>query len=160
MIKRCNQLIGRLRLTKTKSLTLASLLVGALVTLLSAPLQAAGPSPLDPSGPPADTFVILLSGPYEPVVYCPNFGLLVNLFDGSYSTTKIFRVSGLPQNDSAHAPGETESPIGNFYVQFSGSPQHAGYDLPGGALTMVFTAINLTLSPTGRVGRTWWEPPT
>jgi len=43
MIKLFNQSIRRLRLTKTKSLIFASLLVGALVTLLSVPLQAAGP---------------------------------------------------------------------------------------------------------------------
>ena len=47
LIKLFNQSIGRLRLTKTKSLILASLLVGAMVTLLSAPLQAAGPSTPD-----------------------------------------------------------------------------------------------------------------
>jgi len=40
MIKLFNQSIERLRLTKTKSLILASLLVGALITLLS-PVQAA-----------------------------------------------------------------------------------------------------------------------
>ncbi len=55
MIKLFNQSIGRLRLTKAKSLILAPLLVGALVTLLSAPVQAAGPSPLDRGGLPADT---------------------------------------------------------------------------------------------------------
>jgi hypothetical protein len=165
MIKLFNQAIGRLRLTTTKSLILASLLVGALVTLLSAPLQAAGPSPLDPGGRPADTFVILLSGPYKPVadkpvVDCPNVGLFqVNLCDGSYSTTKIYPVSGLPEEDSGQAnrgnrPGdrdrETETAIGNFYVQFAGN--NAAYDLPGGALTMVFTANNLTSVPDGQGG--------
>jgi hypothetical protein len=145
---------------------LASLLVGALVTLLSAPLQAAGPSPLDdPGGRPADTFVILLSGAYKPVadkpvMDCPNFGLLqVNLCDGSYSTTKIYPVSGLPEEHSGRADrgnrtgdrdGETETSIGNFYVQFDG--MNAAYDLPGGALTMVFTAINLTPVPDGQGG--------
>ena len=53
MIKLFNQSIGRLRLTTTKSLILASLLVGALVTLLSAPVLAAGPSPQDRGGRPA-----------------------------------------------------------------------------------------------------------
>src|SRR6202521_3708759 len=154
-----NQSIGRLRLTNTKSLILASLLVGALVTLLSVPSQAAGPSPLDPGGRPADTFVILLSGPYKPVPFkpvvdCPNLGLFqVNLCDGSYRTTKIYPVSGLPEEDSGQAnrgnrPGETETAIGNFY--FGGI--HAAYDLPGGALTMVFTANNLTPVPDGQGG--------
>jgi hypothetical protein len=165
MIKLFNQSIRRLRLTKTKNLILASLLVGALITLLSAPLQAAGPSPLDPGGQPADTFSILLSGKYKPVpvkpvVDCPNLGLFqVNLCDGSYSTTKIYRVSGLPEEHSGRAnrgnrPGdgdhETEASIGNFYVQFDG--MNAAYDLPKGALTMVFTAVNLTPVPDGQGG--------
>ena len=97
MIKLFNQSIRRLRLTKTKSLIFASLLVGALVTLLSVPLQAAGPSPLDSGGQPADTFSILLSGKYKtvpakPMVDCPNIGLYV--CDGTLSTTKIYLISG------------------------------------------------------------------
>ena len=151
MIKVFNHSIGRLRLTKTKSLILASFLVGALVTLLSAPLQAAGPSPLDSSGQPADTFSILLSGKYKPVpqkavVDCNNLGLLqVNLCDGSYSRTKIYTISGLPVEDS-----EDGTPIGNFYVQFNGN--NAAYDLPGGSLLMVFTADNLVPVPDGQGG--------
>jgi len=151
MIKRFHQSIGLLRLTKTKSLILASLLVGSLVTLLSAPLQAARPSPLDPGGQPANTFSILLSGKYkpvpnQPVVDCPNLGLLqVNLCDGSFSRTKIFAIFGLPLEDS-----ETEDAIGKFYVQFAGI--HAAYDLPGGSLTMVFTADNLVPFPDGQGG--------
>jgi hypothetical protein len=136
-----NQSIGRPRLTKTKSSILASLFVGVLVTLLSAPVQAAGQ--------PANTFVILLSGPYKPVVDCPNFGLLVNLCDGSFSTTKIFRVSGLP-GGKVDGDRETEKAIGKFYTQFAGNL--AAYDLPGGALTMVFTANNLVRVPDGQGG--------
>jgi hypothetical protein len=141
MIRLFNQSIGRLRLTKTKSLIPASLLVGALVTLLSAPLQAAGPSKL-----PADTFVILLSGPYEPVVRCPDLGLFqVNLCDGSYSTTKIYPVSGLPEENRG------QGKIGNFYVAIGkGSP--VAYDLPGGALTMVFTGNVVQRVPDGEGG--------
>jgi hypothetical protein len=161
MIKLFNQSIGRLRLPKTKSLILASLLVGALVTLLSAPLQAAGPSPLDPDGQPADTFSILLSGTYKPVpvkavIDCPNLGLFqVNICDGTYSTTKIYPISGLPEEDSRHAnrgdrDRETEDAIGKFYVQFAGN--NAAYDLPGGSLTMVFTADNLMPFPDGQGG--------
>jgi hypothetical protein len=158
MIKLFNQSIGRLRLTKSKRLILACLLVGALVTLLSAPLQAAGHPPLGP----ADTFSILLQGEYKPVVDGPDLGLFqVNLSDGSYSTTKIYRVSGLPEEGSGHAnrghrPGdrdcdhETKTAIGNFYVQFAGTL--AAYDLPGGAMTMVFTADNITPVPDGQGG--------
>jgi hypothetical protein len=142
----------------------ASLLVGALVTLASVPLQAARSSS-NPTGQPADTFVILLSGPYKPVpqepaVDCMKLGLLdVNLCDGSFSTTKIFPVSGLPQGASGQATtgegpssGEiqAENAIGNFYVQFAGI--HVAYDLPGGALTMVFTGNNLTPVPDGQGG--------
>lgn len=142
------------------TLILASLLVGVLVTLASAPLRAAGSS-----SQPADTFVILLSGPYKPVpeepaVDCMKLGLLdVNLCDGSFSTTKIFPVSGLPQGVSPQPnPGEgptsgerqADNAIGNFYVQFAGI--HVAYDLPGGALTMVFTGNNLTPVPDGQGG--------
>src|SRR5438132_9301166 len=96
MIKLFNQSIGRLRLTKAKSLILAPLLVGALVTLLSAPVQAAGPSPLDRGGLPADTFSILLEGPYKPVVHGPDLGLTtVDLTDGSYGRANLLPVSGL-----------------------------------------------------------------
>ena len=138
----------------------ASLLVGALVTLASGNLRAAGSS-----SQPADTFVILLSGPYKPVpqkpvVDCMELGLLdVNICDGSFSTTKIFPVSGLPQGASAQAntgegptSGErqADNAIGNFYVQFAGI--HVAYDLPGGAMTMVFTGNNLTPVPDGQGG--------
>jgi hypothetical protein len=137
--------------TLIRVLSRSVLLVGALVTVLSAPLQAAGPSPLNPGGQPADTFSILLSGKYKPVpvkagMDCPNLGLLqVNICDGSYSRTKIYPVSGLPLEDS-----EEGSPIGNFYVQFVGN--NAAYDLPGGALTMVFTGANTTDVPDGQGG--------
>src|SRR5437660_12078964 len=151
MIKLFNQSIGRLRLTKTKRLILAPLLVGALVTLLSAPVQAAGPSPLDRGGLPADTFSILLEGPYKPVVHGPDLGLTtVDLSDGSYSTTKIYRVSGLPEENSGHGNGETKKAIGNFYTQFAGSL--AAYDLPGGAIAMVFTGSNVQFVPDGQGG--------
>ena len=111
-------------------------------------------------GPPADTFVILLQGPYEPVVRCPDLGLSqVDLCDGSYSTTKIYAVSGLPEEDKQQAnPGNRPEDrdckagpaIGNFYVQFGGD--FAVYDLPGGALTMVFTVNNLVPVPDGQGG--------
>ena len=145
-----------------KSLILATLLVGALVAPLSSPLRAAGPSPKDSGERPTDTFVILLSGPYkpvpvEPVVDCRNLGLLqVNLCDGSYSTTKIFPVSGLPKEDSANrgkrsGDGDRDTErIGTFYVQFADI--HAAYDLPGGALTMVFTHNGLVPVPDGQGG--------
>ena len=152
-----NQSIGRLRLTKTRSLILASVFVGVLVTLVSAPVQAAEVSSRDLGGRPADTFSILLEGPYRPVVHAPNLGLFtVNLSDGSYSKTKIFRVSGLPEKDSGHGnrpgdrDGDRKKAIGTFYVQFAGSL--VSYDLPGGAISMVFTNIDLKPVPDGQGG--------
>ena len=69
--------IGRLRRTNTKSLILACLVVGVLVSLLSAPAQASQPSPLDRGRLPADTFSILLEGPYKqvPLGHGPDLGL-------------------------------------------------------------------------------------
>jgi hypothetical protein len=138
--------------------TRSLLLVGALVTLLSVPLQAAGPSPLVPSGQPAETFSILLSGkykpvPFKPMVDCPNLGLTqVNICDGTFSRTKIYPISGLPGEDSGQTNRDrvTEDEIGNFYVQFAGN--YAAYDLPGGALTMLFTGANTTDVPDGQGG--------
>src|SRR5437773_9883590 len=151
MIKLFNQSIGRLRLTTTASLLLRPLRVGPLVTTLSAPVQAAGPSPLDRGGLPADTFSILLEGPYKPVVHGPDLGLTtVELSDGSYSTTKIFSVSGLPEEVIRHGNGQTKKAIGNFYTQFAGSL--AAYDLPGGAIAMVFTGSNVQYVPVGSGG--------
>jgi hypothetical protein len=130
--------IGRLRLTKTKNLILGALFIGAMVTLLSAPLLAAGPAPQDKKL--ADTFSILLQGRYKPVVHGPDLGLVtVNLSDGSYSKTKIY-----------HIPGKAQKAIGTFYVQFDGSS--VAYDLPGGAIAMVFTAIDLKPVPDGQGG--------
>jgi hypothetical protein len=150
IIKLFDQSIERLRLTKSKSLILAFLLLAALVTSLSAPVQAAGPS-----RQPADTFSILLSGPYKEVAkgHGPDLGLTtVDLSDGSFSTTKIFRVSGLPEQDKGRGnrDGETKKPIGNFYVQFAGNL--AAYDLPGGAISMVFTSGNVQNVPDGQGG--------
>src|SRR5438874_13287530 len=117
--------IGRLSLSKTKSVIQTSLIVGTLVALLSFSGQALGQVPNDP-------FVILLKGIYQPVVHGPNLGLSqVNLSDGSYSTTNIYRVSGLP--------GGGGNPVGDFYARFDFSlPPLCAYQLPGGAMTMEF----------------------
>jgi hypothetical protein len=134
-----NQSIARLRPTKTKSLIITFLFVGAMVTLLSAPLQAAGPSPLNPGG---KTFSLLLEGTYKPVgPHQGNIGLTtVDLDDGSYSKTTIYRVTGHP----------ARNPIGTFFVQFAGSS--AAYLLPGGAIAMVFTGSNVQHIPDGQGG--------
>jgi hypothetical protein len=144
-------------LTKTRSLILTSLLVGMLVTLVSSSAQVVGASSRNLGGRPADTFSILLEGPYRPVVHAPNLGLFtVDLSDGSYSKTKIFRVSGLPVEDSGNGNGpgdrdrDRKKAIGTFYVQFAGSL--VAYDLPGGAISMVFTSIDLKPVPDGQGG--------
>lgn len=150
------QLIKFLPLAKIKNFILMSLLVA---TLIPVPLQSASPSPHS-GGRPADTFSILLSGPYKavpekPIVDCPQLGLLqANICDGTYSKTKIFSVSGLPDGDNGRNGDKRSNDdmdrIGTFYVQFAGN--HAAYDLPGGALTMLFTANNLVPAPDGQGG--------
>ena len=67
--------------------------------------------------------VVLLRGLYQPVVHGPDLGLsTVNLSDGSYFTTKIYPVSGVPG-------GQTNvlKAIGDFYTQFTGNL--CAYDL-------------------------------
>ena len=139
------------------SATLVSL--PALARALTLPESAR--SPLEPRELPANPFSILLHGTYKPVVRCPDLGLfLVNPCDGSYSTTKIFPVSGLPeenreQSDRGNRRGdrdrESETAIGNFYVSI-GSGLPVAYDLPRGALTMVFTTNNVQRVPDGQGG--------
>jgi hypothetical protein len=139
------------------SATLVSL--PALAHALTIPESAS--SPLKPGELPANPFVILLRGTYKRVVRCPDLGLfLVNPCDGSYSTTKIYAVSGLPEENREQAnradrrgdrDRETETAIGNFYVSIGGELPVA-YDLPGGALTMVFTTNNVQRIPDGQDG--------
>jgi hypothetical protein len=92
---------------------------------------------------PADTFVVLLKGVYQPVVHGPNLGLsTLDLNDGSYSTTKIYPV----------IPG-TKNPnkaIGDFYVQFEGDL--CAYDIPGGTFAMRFTGSDVVTVPDGAGG--------
>jgi hypothetical protein len=137
------------------SATLVSL--PALAHALTIPESAR--SSLESGKLPANPFSILLRGTYKRVVRCPDLGLfLVNPCDGSYSTTKIYPVSGLPEENREQAnrgnrrgdrDRETETAIGNFYVSIGGDLPVA-YDLPGGALTMVFTADNVQRIPDGQ----------
>jgi hypothetical protein len=146
---------------ETKASMILQFVDGLRAEIYRSPLKKAPrPSP-HLSGRPADTFSILLSGPYKavpekPIVDCPHLGLLqANICDGTYSKTKIFSVSGLPDGDNERNNGDKRSNddmdrIGTFYVQFAGN--HAAYDLPGGALTMLFTANNLVPAPDGQGG--------
>jgi hypothetical protein len=82
---------------------------------------------------PADPFVVLLKGLYQPVVDAPNLGLsAVDLRDGSYLTTKIYPVSGTPGNTNPNKA------IGDFYVQFP-TGDLCAYHIPGGSFAMRFT---------------------
>ena len=94
---------------------------------------------------PADTFVILLKGLYQPVVHGPDLGLsMVDLSDGSYSTTKIYPVSGTPGNANPNKA------IGDFYVQFVGDL--CAYHIPGGSFSMRFTGSDIVSNDDGQGG--------
>ena len=112
-----------------------------------------------PAEPPASPFVVLLAGTYQPVVRCPDLGLLlVNPCDGSYSTVKIYPVSGPDEKEQTNRGlhlgdrnRESEKAIGNFYVSIGGSMSVA-YDLPGGAMAMDFTGQNVQNVADGQGG--------
>ncbi len=95
---------------------------------------------------PRDSFVLLLKGLYQPVVHGPDLGLsMVDLNDGSYSTTKIYPI-GTPAHTSL------TKAVGDFYVQFAGDL--CAYDLPGGSIAMRFTgASDPILIPDGLGGQ-------
>jgi hypothetical protein len=114
---------------------------GALVLLAPSELATAQERLRKPA-----RLVLLLRGLYQPVDYGPDLGLsTVDLNDGSYSSTKIYPVSGLPHHT------DVQEPIGNFYTQFSGN--HCAYDLPGGAIAMRFTPnSNVVSVPDGAGG--------
>jgi hypothetical protein len=120
-----------------------TLIGGALVALLSSPgrVIAQGKAPdrrREDRSEPKDPLVLLLNGPYHPVVAGtgPDLhlqGAGVDLNDGSYSVTQIFpvHVEGIP------CRANEDTAIGKFYVQFTGSL--CAYEIPGGALAMQFT---------------------
>ena len=102
--------------------------IGAALVAAS-PLLFPGRVRAQGTAAPADTFVVLLKGLYQPVVHGPNLGLsAVDLSDGSYSTTKIYPVSGTPGNTNLNKA------IGDFYVQFVG--ELCAYHIPGGSFAM------------------------
>jgi hypothetical protein len=108
---------------------LAVLIFAAVVGTVS-PITAPGKVLADGPAVPGDSFVILLKGIYEPVVHGPHLGLsLVDLNDGTYIKTDIYRVSGLP--------GTTTEAIGTFYSNFEFTL--CAYQLPGGTFAAVVT---------------------
>jgi hypothetical protein len=95
---------------------------------------------------PDDSFVVLLKGLYRPVVDGPNLGLsMVDLNDGSYSTTSIYHVRGTPGNHG------TSKAIGTFYVQFEGDL--CAYHIPGGSFAMQFTGSDFIFVDDGAGGQ-------
>jgi hypothetical protein len=115
---------------------------GALAAVLSVPARAMARG----NGVIGDSLVLLLKGLYQPVTKGPNLGLsMVNLNDGSYSTTQIYPVSGTPGNTNE------KKAIGSFYVQFNGDL--CAYHLPGGSFAMRFIGSDATFVPDGAGGR-------
>ena len=95
---------------------------------------------------PDDSFVLLLKGLYQPVTHGPNLGLsMVDLSDGSYSTTQIYPVNGTPGNTNA------AKQVGDFYVQFNGDL--CAYHIAGGSFSMQFTGSNAHFVDDGHGGR-------
>ena len=117
---------------------------GALVAL--SPLVFPGRVLAQGKAVPNDSFVLLLKGLYQPVVHGPNLGLsMVDLSDGSYSTTKIYPVNGIPGNKNENKA------VGRFYVQFAGDL--CAYHVPGGSFAMRFTGSDFVFVPDGHGGR-------
>lgn len=137
------------------SVTLMSLpgLAGALT------IPESARSSTQPGEPSSSPFVVLLAGTYQPVVRCPDLGLLlVDPCDGTYSTTKIYPVGSPDEREQANRgihrgdrDRQTEKAIGNFYVSF-GMGKPVAYDLPGGAISMRFTGNNVQAVPDGQGG--------
>ena len=95
---------------------------------------------------PDDSFVVLLKGLYQPVTHGPNLGLsMVDLNDGSYSTTRIYPVKGTPGSKNP------DKPVGDFYVQFNGDL--CAYHIPGGSFSMRFTGSDTHFVDDGQGGR-------
>lgn len=91
------------------------------------------------------SFILLLKGLYQPVVDGPDLGLsTVNINDGSYSTTKIYPVSGIAGSENVNVA------IGDFFVQFAGDL--CAYKVPGGTFSMRFTGITFVTVPDGSGG--------
>ena len=114
----------------TRRTAIGAALVAATPLLLPGRVRAQG------KAAPADSFVVLLKGLYQPVTRGPNLGLsTVDLSDGSYSTTKIYPVNGTPGNT------DPNKVIGDFYVQFDG--ELCAYHIPGGSFAMRFTGSDV-----------------
>jgi hypothetical protein len=136
--------VERASITDQTVVTRRTAIGGGLVALtaLVLPGQVRGQAKTQPD----DSFVVLLKGLYQPVAHGPNLGLsMVDLNDGSYSTTRIYPVGGTPGS------GNPNKPLGNFYVQFNGDL--CAYHIPGGSFSMRFTGSNVAFVADGQGGR-------
>ena len=134
------------KVTRKKAIT------GGLVGL--AALALPGQVRAQAKTPPDDSFVVLLKGIYQPVVHGPNLGLsTVDLSDGSYTTVKIYPVSGTPGVD------DPNKPIGDFYGQAAGDL--CAYHIAGGSFAMRFTGggdgVPVDDGAGGSILQTTWE---
>jgi hypothetical protein len=111
---------------------------GVLTAMVASPLLVSPRLVMAKEAPPPnDPFIVLLQGLYQLVPAgrgpAKNLGLslsTVNLSDGTYSTTKIYPVFGIPESR------DQDEAIGKFYVSLT--TFKCAYDLPGGALAMQF----------------------
>ena len=96
---------------------------------------------------PKNPFVVLLKGRYQPVVHGPNLGLsMVDLNDGTYSTVKIYPVSGIPGNEN--------KAVGSFYARFDEKLDPlCAYRIPGGSIAMKFTKDSTVPVDDGKGGK-------
>ena len=115
---------------------------GAVAALLAFPGRASAKEKAEVE----KSFILLLKGLYKPVVDGPDLGLsTVNINDGSYSTTKIYPVSGIAGSENVNIA------IGDFFVQFAGDL--CAYQVPGGTFSMRFsTDQNIISVPDGSGG--------
>lgn len=137
----------RSTITKQALINRRTAIGGALAVL--SPLVFPGRVMAQEKAVPNDSFVLLLKGLYQPVVHGPNLGLsMVDLNDGSYSTTTIYPVSGLPGNKNENKA------VGNFYVQL-GTGDLCAYHVPGGSFAMRFIGSDYKVVDDGHGGKFW-----
>jgi hypothetical protein len=134
------------RAMDSKALITRRKAIGAALVAAS-PLLLPGQVRAQAKTQPDGSFVVLLKGLYQPVTKGPNLGLkMVDLSDGSYSTTKIYPVSGTPGNTNLNKA------IGDFYVQ-SDPGVLCAYHIPGGSFAMQFTGGDFVFEDDGAGGR-------
>jgi hypothetical protein len=105
---------------------------GGAIVGAAAMLSTSEPVWADNDHRPNNPFIVLLKGLYHPAPQLPDLGLSVNPDDGSYITTKIYPVFGVPGRR------DPDDAIGHFYVSLTNPV--CIYDLPDGAIAMEFAS--------------------